>query len=197
VLHWGGEGSTASNGFWACVEISSPRGILPYLFLYRGQLLRDLGSFPFANAGREGISKNLAGYKNLKIFEADGTDLSRPAKISQAIRGRRAGRPTLTSTRLQGVPSMEPYIIGHQAYKSDGERGHGSQADPLNHLKKFLPALNWREMEKETNPRSSRSAAETALQNADPDPRPQPRPCLSVLYGRPADLQRLRMKARG
>lgn len=162
----GGEGSTASNGFWAALNIVTTRN-LPYLFFIEDNSFAISVRSHLQTPGAS-ISKNLAGYENLKIFEADGTDpADASAKISQAVACTRAGHPTLI--HLKVVRIMGHTFIDDQAYKADGERRKEAGRDPLNHLKKFLPDLDWKEME-QTITLEVRSAAEAALQNMDPDP---------------------------
>jgi 2-oxoisovalerate dehydrogenase E1 component len=106
-------------------------------------------------------------YKNLHTIEGDGTDpADASAKIAEAVAYVRAGKPCLL--RLDVVRIMGHTFIDDQSYKTEAEREEDRQRDPLTHLKDFLPDLDWGTLEKEVEA-EVRAAAESALQNPDPE----------------------------
>lgn len=162
----GGEGSTASNGFWAALNIVTTRK-LPYLFFIEDNSfaisVRSHLQMPGAS-----ISQNLRSYKNLNIIEADGTDPKDAwGKITQAVTSTRAGNPTLL--HLKVVRLMGHTFIDDQSYKSWDERKKERKNNPLIRLKKFLPDLDWSALETATTD-EVRAAAMSALHNPDPEP---------------------------
>jgi 2-oxoisovalerate dehydrogenase E1 component len=162
----GGEGSTAANGFWAALNIVTTRE-LPYLFFIEDNSFAISVRAKLQTPGAD-VAANLQCYHNLHIIEGDGTDpADTSAKIAEAVAYVRAGKPCLL--RLDVVRIMGHTFIDDQSYKTEAEREEDRQRDPLTHLKDFLPDLDWGTLEKEVEA-EVRAAAETALQNPDPEP---------------------------
>ncbi len=162
----GGEGSTASNGFWAALNIVTTRG-LPYLFFIEDNSFAISVRSHLQTPGAH-LSENLRAFKNLRIIEADGTDpKDAAAKIAQAIEYVRAGKPCLLHVKV--VRIMGHTFIDDQSYKTKEERRKEEKLDPLIRLEKFLPDLDWKTLEADIA-REVRAAAESALHNADPEP---------------------------
>jgi 2-oxoisovalerate dehydrogenase E1 component len=146
----GGDGSVATNGFWAALNIATTRK-LPMLFL-----LEDNGyglSVPSTVQTPGGdITKNLAAFGSLRIMNADS---SQPAATSQAI------REAVSSVRKGEGPVMlrltMPRLSGHsgqdtQAYKTSEFIAKEKGQDPLTHLRaylvpKILSEERWSELE--------------------------------------------------
>jgi len=162
----GGEGSTAANGFWAALNIVTTRE-LPYLFFIEDNSfaisVRSELQTPGAN-----LAANLQCYSNLHTIEGDGTDPAEAAeKIAQAVAFVRTGKPCLL--HLKVVRLMGHTFIDDQGYKTDAERQAEANRDPLIRLKEFLPELDWDSLEKDVET-EVRAAADSALQNPDPEP---------------------------
>ncbi|MDK1029124.1 MAG: thiamine pyrophosphate-dependent enzyme [Anaerolineae bacterium] len=162
----GGEGAVAANGFWAALNIVTTRN-LPYLFFIEDNgfaiSVRSELQTPGGN-----IAANLASYSNLKIIEADGTDPVEAAeKIAKAVAHVRMGSPCLL--RMDVVRIMGHTFLDDQSYKSAEERKLEAKRDPLKSLKKYLPDLDWKTLEREVKA-EVHEAAEKALQNLDPEP---------------------------
>jgi 2-oxoisovalerate dehydrogenase E1 component len=132
----GGDGSVATNGFWAALNIATTRK-LPMLFL-----LEDNGyglSVPSTAQTPGGdITKNLASFGGLRIMNADS---SQPAVTAQAI------REAVSSVRKGEGPVMlrltMPRLSGHsgqdtQAYKTSECIEKEKRQDPLTHLRAYL-----------------------------------------------------------
>ena len=162
----GGEGSTAANGFWAALNIVTTRN-LPYLFFIEDNSfaisVRSKLQTPGAN-----VAANLQCYENLHILEGDGTDpVEAAARVTEAVEYVRGGKPCLL--RLKVVRIMGHTFIDDQSYKTDKEKSEETKRDPLVHLRDFLPNLDWDILEKDVEA-EVRAAAQSALQNPDPEP---------------------------
>ena len=162
----GGEGSTATNGFWAALNIVTTRN-LPYLFFIEDNSfaisVRSELQTPGAN-----VAANLQSYNNLKIIEGDGTDPAEAVtKIAEAVEYVRTGKPCLL--RLRVVRIMGHTFIDDQSYKTKAERDAEQQRDPITRLKSFLPELDWDVLDQEVEI-EVRAAAQSALQYPDPEP---------------------------
>ncbi len=163
----GGEGSTASNGFWAALGIATTRQ-LPYLFFIEDNAFAISVRAGLQTPGAN-IAANLGSFKNLKIIEGDGTDPGEAAeRITEAVSHVRSGQGPcllrLTVPRLMGHT-----FIDDQAYKTDEERQAESARDPLEKLKDFLPELDWESLAREV-----RQEIETAAEAAANLPQPEP-----------------------
>lgn len=168
----GGDASTASNGFWAALNIATTQN-LPVLFW-----IEDNGygiSVPAQLQTPGGnIAANLASFGNLKIFECDGTNPSQAAEvIHAAVRHVREHRPALARLR---VPRLQGHTYGEDqhAYKSEGQIARELESDPVVRLREFVlqtgvPADEWDAML--TGVRAElRAALSEAEEMPDPDP---------------------------
>lgn len=168
----GGDGSVATNGFWAALNAATTQR-LPMLFF-----IEDNGyglSVPseFQTPGGN-IANNLAGFAQLQIFQGDGTDPSEAARvITQAVAFVREGQgPALCRVSV-------PRLSGHsaqdtQAYKSDDVIAAEKARDPLFKLKSALVSTvmtesAWASLEASVESQV-REALERAIQRPDPNP---------------------------
>ncbi|MEX0734911.1 MAG: transketolase C-terminal domain-containing protein [Steroidobacteraceae bacterium] len=151
VAH-GGEASTATNGFWASLNIATTER-LPLLYF-----IEDNGygiSVPSSRQTPGGdIAANLAAFRNLKILSGEGSDPFAAAELieSAVATVRSGGGPVLLRLRV-------PRLSGHsgqdtQAYKSAAEIETEQARDPLLQLRKRLvPAVlgedEWQSLETE------------------------------------------------
>jgi 2-oxoisovalerate dehydrogenase E1 component len=135
VAH-GGEASTATNGFWAALNIVTTEA-LPFLFF-----IEDNG-YGISVASRlqtpgGNIARNLESFRGLRVLDGDASDpLAAAALIQDAVAGVRSGEgPALL--RL-----VVPRLSGHsgqdtQAYKSAAEIAAERTRDPLTKLREQL-----------------------------------------------------------
>ena len=160
VAH-GGEASTATNGFWASLNIATTER-LPLLYF-----IEDNGygiSVPAMRQTPGGdIAANLAAFGNLRILAGEGSDpIAAAALIATAVAAVRAGDgPVLLRLRV-------PRLSGHsgqdtQTYKEPGEIEAERARDPLLALRqRLVPAViteaAWRALESEAE-----QVVETAL----------------------------------
>ena len=145
VAH-GGDASTATNGFWAALNIATTER-LPLLFY-----IEDNGygiSVPAHQQTPGGnIARNLSAFRGLKVLDGDGSDpLAAAELIRDAVDGVRAGEgPALL--RL-----VVPRLSGHsgqdtQTYKSAALIASERERDPWHKLRaqivpKLLSAEEW------------------------------------------------------
>ena len=168
----GGEGSVATNGFWSALTIATTEK-LPLLFV-----IEDNGygiSVPGIKQTPGGdIAANLASFRNLQVFDGDGTDpQSAAALIAQAVAVTRTWQgPALI--RLQ-----VPRLSGHsgqdtQAYKPPELIAAEKARDPLDRLKRFLvpeqiTTQAWEGLEKQARQEVAFALMDVQKQSA-PDP---------------------------
>jgi 2-oxoisovalerate dehydrogenase E1 component len=145
VAH-GGDASTATNGFWAALNIATTER-LPLLFF-----IEDNGygiSVPSHQQTPGGnIARNLASFRGLRVMDGDGSDPMAAARlIRDAVRAVRAGEGPallrLTVPRLSGHSGQDT-----QAYKSAAAIAAEQERDPWRRLRaqlvpKFLAAEEW------------------------------------------------------
>jgi 2-oxoisovalerate dehydrogenase E1 component len=135
VAH-GGDASTATNGFWAALNIATTER-LPLLFF-----IEDNGygiSVPSRQQTPGGnIARNLQGFRGLRVLEGDASD---PMAVAEII------ADAVTGVRSGGGPALlrllVPRLSGHsgqdtQAYKSAAEIGAERERDPLARLRAQL-----------------------------------------------------------
>src|SRR5580692_249064 len=145
VAH-GGDASTATNGFWAALNIVTTEQ-LPLLFF-----IEDNGygiSVPTQQQTPGGnIARNLSGFLGLRVLDGDGYDpLAAADLIERAVAGvRSGGGPAL-------IRLVVPRLSGHsgqdtQTYKSAAEIAAERERDPLEKLRgqlvpEQLSAADW------------------------------------------------------
>lgn len=163
----GGDGSVATNGFWAALTIATTLE-LPMLFF-----IEDNGygiSVPrhFQTPGGD-ISANLASFKNLKLTTGSGTAPAEAAGlIANAISYVRSGAgPALLKLN---VPRLTGHTFGEDqtAYKSDKQLKEERSRDPIETLRKHLGAkFDWDGLKADVE-KDVRSQLAAAEQNPEP-----------------------------
>jgi 2-oxoisovalerate dehydrogenase E1 component len=164
----GGDGSVASNGFWAAITAATTQ-LLPMLFYIEdngfGISVPSTVQTPGGN-----IAANLASWKNLTIFDGDGCDPATAARLVQEavayVRDERMpAMLRLTVPRLQGHSFQDT-----QTYKSEETIQQEWGRDPLPRLKEFLvPAVMSAEEWDESEERAH-AVAESARIDAEARP---------------------------
>jgi len=153
VAH-GGDASTATNGFWASLNIATTER-LPLLYF-----IEDNGygiSVPSSKQTPGGdIAANLGSFRNLHILTGDGSEPDAAARlIESAVAAVRSGDGPvflrLTVPRLSGHSGQDT-----QAYKTAEEIAAEQARDPLLALRRQLvPSLlteaEWKALESEAN----------------------------------------------
>jgi 2-oxoisovalerate dehydrogenase E1 component len=166
----GGDGSVATNGFWAALNIATTRK-LPMLFFIEdngyGLSVPSTVQTPGGN-----IAKNLASFGDLRILHADTSDPAGTAHaVTEAVEYVRAGSGPvmlrLVMPRLSGHSGQDT-----QAYKSNDLIEQERRQDPLISLKSFLvPSVmsvaEWGKLEKEAG-ESVAQGLRDALASAEP-----------------------------
>jgi 2-oxoisovalerate dehydrogenase E1 component len=166
----GGDGSVATNGFWAALNIATTRK-LPMLFFIEdngyGLSVPSTVQTPSGN-----IAKNLASFGDLYILHANTSDPAGTAEaVAKAVEYVRAGTGPvmlrLVMPRLSGHSGQDT-----QAYKSSELIEQERRQDPLISLKKFLvpsvmSAAVWSALELEAGEVVAQGLQE-ALASAEP-----------------------------
>ncbi len=167
----GGEGSVATNGFWSALTIATTQD-LPILFYIEdnGYGISVPGDYQTPGGN---IAKNLYSFKNIRIFDGDGTDPVEAADlISQSVdyvRGRKGPALIhLTMPRLNGHSYQD-----NQSYKSDELIKEEQQNDPLDSVKSFLVPETisddeWSSLENKAE-KDIEEASQAALSRPEPD----------------------------
>ena len=146
----GGDGSVATNGFWAALTIATTQK-LPMLFYIEDNGFGISVPSTFQTPGGD-IAANLASWQGLTIFDGDGTEPAGAARlVDQAVQHVRDERsPVLLRLR---VPRLQGHSLQDtQTYKSAALVEEEWRRDPLPRLRSYLvPALlseeRWNEIE--------------------------------------------------
>jgi 2-oxoisovalerate dehydrogenase E1 component len=137
----GGDASCATGGFWSALTIATTQS-LPLLFYIEDNGYGISVPSDYQTPGRD-IAANLASFKNLAIWNGDGTYPVEAARlIDEAVthvRERKGpGLIRLTVPRLEGHSFQDT-----QTYKSETEVQAEWARDPLLKLKEFAADLDW------------------------------------------------------
>ncbi len=183
----GGDGSVASNGFWAALTIATTQA-LPMLFYIEDNGFGISVPSTFQTPGGD-IARNLASWSGLEIISGDGAEPQEAAAlIDRAMAHVRARKGPcllrLTVPRLQGHSFQDT-----QAYKSAQLVQDEWRRDPLPRLKSYLvPALlseaQWDEIDAR-----AKAAAEDALERAETRPVADPATVTRNVFSEDGDLQ--------
>jgi len=167
----GGEASVATNGFWSCLTMATTLE-LPMVFY-----IEDNG-YGISVPGRlqtpgANIVDNLRSFKNLTLWDGDGTDPATAADLlGKAVAHTRAGNgPTmvrLTVPRLSGHSGQDT-----QAYKPAGLLERERADDPLPKLRRYLAAGPLSEPELSEIETQATAAVEAGLAEAMARPEPE------------------------
>ena len=169
----GGDASTATNGFWAALNIATTQKLPMVFFIEDNQFGISVPGTMQTPGGN--IAANLGAFGGLRIVEADGTN---PEEASRII------EKTIDHVRNNRTPALirvrVPRISGHsgadnQSYKTDEQKAEERSRDPLVKLQEFfvrknyLNAEQWSEFVNGVHA-EVRTACDAALAQAEPDP---------------------------
>ncbi len=161
----GGDGSVATNGFWAALNIATTLK-LPMLFF-----IEDNGygiSVPshLQTPGGD-ISKNLGAYQDLLVLSGSGTEPPQTSSlISKAVNYVRGGKgPALLHLK---VPRLTGHTFGEDptAYKTDALINAERKHDPLVAMRKLLRKSIWDRLQKQVDTQVRQGLAEALAQPA-------------------------------
>ncbi|KRB79762.1 pyruvate dehydrogenase [Sphingomonas sp. Root710] len=160
----GGDGSVASNGFWAALTIATTQK-LPMLFYIEDNGFGISVPSTFQTPGGN-IAANLASWNGLEIFSGDGTDPAEAARLvdeaTAYVRDQRApALLRLTVPRLQGHSFQDT-----QTYKSANVVEAEWARDPLPKLKSYLVPAVLSEAEWDQLQDDAQGVAEAACEEA-------------------------------
>jgi 2-oxoisovalerate dehydrogenase E1 component len=169
----GGDSSMSTSGFWAALNISTTNN-LPHLFVIEDNGYGISTEQSVQTPGGDQVA-NISAYKNLMIFDGDGTDpITTPILINKAVQYVRSG----SGTALLRV--KVPRLCGHtyqdtQTYKTNDLIESEKSRDPLTKLKQHLlksgiiTEARWSEIKNDANNRVS-DAVSKAKQMDGPNP---------------------------
>lgn len=167
----GGDASVATNGFWSAITMATTLN-LPVLFFIEdngfGISVENKYQTPGSN-----IANNLRSFKNLNIYDGDGTEPEQAKElIGKAVNYVRTRKGPvllrLTVPRLNGHSYQD-----NQSYKDEKRIKEEEKNDPLKKLKSFLvpskiSKKEWDQMS-ESATQEIDSIAEKAWSRPDPD----------------------------
>ncbi len=166
----GGDGSVATNGFWSALTMAATLH-LPVLFF-----VEDNGYGISVKSGLQtpggNIANNLYSFKNLRIFNGDGTHPEETLQLIGEATGYVRKRKGPALLRLK-VPRLNGHSYqDNQAYKDDDLIKKEKKNDPLQKLKNFLVpdqinADKWDEL-KVSAKKVAEDAAEKAWNRDEP-----------------------------
>ena len=187
VAH-GGDGSTATNGFWSALNIATTQNLPLLFFIEDNRYGLSVPSSLQTPGGN--IAANLASFQQLKVIDSDGTEPEDAWRaISSAITYVRSGAGAcllrLVVPRLQGHT-----FIDDQAYKDQDQVAAEEEQDPLNKLQAFLvreniPTESWDNL-LEFARREVSSSYELAVQYSPPESSQCKRPPILLRFTSPA-----------
>jgi 2-oxoisovalerate dehydrogenase E1 component len=164
VAH-GGEASTATNGFWAALNIVTTEK-LPFLFFIEDNGYGISVSSSHQTPGGD-IARNLQSFRGLRVLDGNGSDPQGAATLIQdAVAGVRSGDGPalirLTVPRLSGHSGQDT-----QTYKSPGEIAAEKARDPLAKLRDQLVPHSLSAAEWEQHMADGRAAVAQALEKVE------------------------------
>jgi 2-oxoisovalerate dehydrogenase E1 component len=177
----GGDGSTATNGFWAALNIATTLKLPMVFFIEDNQFgISVPGTFQTPGGN---IAANLASFNALRIVEVDGTN---PEEAERLI------SKTLEHVREKQSPALlrvrVPRLCGHsgadnQSYKTQEQKDEEISRDPVEKLKamfirkKYTTEEEWTEFVAAVEA-DVRAACASALEQDQP----APEDALSLLF---------------
>ncbi|MBP7687200.1 MAG: hypothetical protein KA765_04810 [Thermoflexales bacterium] len=173
VVACGGDGSTATNGFWAALNIVTTQN-LPYLFFIEDNAYGISVPSAYQTPGGN-LAHNLAAFSNLFVLDGDGTDpIEAATLIERAVTQVRTTQgPALL--RLS-VPRLNGHsFVDNQSYKAQDLRDAEITRDPLPKLQAYvianaiMTADEWAQLEQHVE-RDIRAACDEVLAQPEPDP---------------------------
>lgn len=168
----GGEGSVATNGFWASLTIATTLQLPMLFYIEDNQYAISVTSDKQTPGGN--IAENLASFKNLRVRDGDGTNPAEAAGLFKEsvdyVRSRKGPLLIrLTVPRLSGHSGQDT-----QAYKKPEFITQERASDPLLNLQKYLVPKRMRksawDLLKKKTEAEVLAAKDSALARPEPDP---------------------------
>jgi 2-oxoisovalerate dehydrogenase E1 component len=161
-----GDGAVATNGFWSALTIATTQQ-LPVLFYIEDNGYGISVTSEYQTPGAN-IAENLKSFKNLSIWDGNGSDPDEAHKLLKAgtshVRARKGpALVRLTVPRLNGHSFQD-----NQSYKPSELVDAELANDPLHALKEKFSEKEWHELEKQANA-VVKEAASRALKRPKPE----------------------------
>ncbi|HUA89087.1 MAG TPA: thiamine pyrophosphate-dependent enzyme, partial [Steroidobacteraceae bacterium] len=183
----GGDASTATNGFWAALNIATTQK-LPMLFYIEDNAFGISVPSTLQTPGGN-IASNLSGFAGLAILEGDGSDPKEAAALTaEAVARVREERAPLllrlTVPRLSGHSGQDT-----QAYKSSATLSAERARDPLTRLHGYLVPRLFAEAQWGEAVRAARADVEAAVERALRRPPPEAASLTRHVFSEEGSLQ--------
>jgi len=183
----GGDGSVATNGFWAALTIATTQK-LPMLFYIEDNGYGISVPSTFQTPGAN-IAANLSGFAGLKVLDGDGSDPAEAARLVKAAVAfvRTRSGPCLlrlTVPRLQGHSFQDT-----QTYKTDAFVREEWARDPLPRLRDYLVPAVLSKARWDGLAQRAAQDVETAREAAEARPAPDPAGVTRHVFAEPGELQ--------
>src|SRR5215218_7539278 len=137
----GGDASCATGGFWSALNIATTQS-LPLLFYIEDNGYGISVPSEYQTPGRD-IAANLASFRNLAIWNGDGTEPAEAERLIGEVIGHVRERKGPALIRLT-VPRLEGHSFQDtQTYKPEETVKAEWARDPLPKLKAFAAHLHW------------------------------------------------------
>lgn len=185
----GGDGSVATNGFWSALTIATTQN-LPVLFYIEDNSYGISVPGEFQTPGGN-IAKNLYSFKNIRIFDGDGTNPEEAANLLSKsvsyVRNRKGPALIhLTMPRLNGHSYQD-----NQAYKSPDLMEQEQENDPLNTLEKFMTSRGFSQNDWNDLAESAKNEIEVAAENALQRPEPETSQTERYVFAEDGEIQQV------
>lgn len=158
----GGEGSTATNGFWAALNIATTLR-LPILFFIEDNQYGLSVPAALQTPGGD-ITHNLGSFRDLLVLDSDGTDPKDAwTSIHRAVSYVRSGEGACL-LRMRVVRLSGHTLVDDQAYKSPETIAAETAKDPLLRLQDFFSQVHpngptWESISREADQELSEALA--------------------------------------
>lgn len=176
----GGDGSTATNGFWAALNIMTTLQ-LPMVIMIEDNGYALTVPLRYQTSGRQ-LLDNLSNFQGVGLRSVDGADMT---GLYAALDG------ALTTARASLEPQIVhltvPRLTGHswqdnQMYRSQAERDSLGQGDPLTALMNYAASLGARHADLATMQERAKQQALAAAEAAWASPDPQASDALTHMF---------------
>ena len=185
----GGDGSVATNGFWSAVTMATTLN-LPVLFFIEDNGYGISVESEFQTPGGN-IANNLYSFKNLRIFNGDGTDPHETPELIDKAVGYVRDRKGPVLLRLQ-VPRLNGHSYqDNQAYKDEELLEQEREQDPLQKLRSYMLSNGMTEKEWDKLEGKCNNEVQKSAENAWNRPDPEDSTLLKTRFEEGDELQKL------
>jgi 2-oxoisovalerate dehydrogenase E1 component len=183
----GGDGSTATAGFWAALNMAATLA-LPMLFFIEDNGFAISVPSTLQMPGGD-IVANLASYQGIALIDGDGTaPIEAFQRITHALTHVRSGHgPALLRLRV-------PRLNGHssadaQGYKDEATKAEEWRRDPVGRVRALLLERGWSESHWDDLASQATAEVRQAAEQAQSQPEPNASTCTCFVFSDPCQPQ--------